>query len=282
MSYFNFNGKILKENTAIIHPDNRGLRFGDGLFETIKFKNDELILADDHFARLWQGLKLLQYTIPKLFTPDLLEEKITELIRKNNHTNARIRLTVTRGHGGLYDLHNNQPQYIIQSWELPESNGSLNQNGLELCIYKKAFKMADGFSAIKHNNFLPYFMGAIYAKDEKCNDAIILNQHGKIADTTIANIFFIKNGSIYTTALSDGCIAGTMRQFIISSLKSKGITVEEKSTSVEELLEADEVFLTNAIYNIRWVGSIGKKRFRNTSIIEIYQLLEKTNPAVFC
>lgn len=282
MSYFNFNGKLIKENTAIIHPDNRGLRFGDGLFETIKFKNNELILADDHFARLWQGLKLLQYTIPKLFTPDLLEEKITELIRKNNHANARIRLTVIRGNGGLYDLHNNQPQYIIQSWELPESNGSLNQNGLELCIYKKAFKMADGFSAIKHNNFLPYFMGAIYAKDEKCNDAIILNQHGNIADTTIANIFYIKNGNIFTTPLSDGCIAGTMRQFIISSLKSAGMFVEEKSTSVEQLLEADEVFLSNAIYNIRWVGSIGNKKFGNKKIPEIYQLLEKTNAAVFC
>ena len=282
MSYFIFNGKLLKEHSAIIDPDNRGLRFGDGLFETIKFKNNQLILADDHFARLWQGLKLLQFNIPKLFTADLLEEKITELIRKNNQTNARIRLTVIRGNGGLYDLHNNQPQYIIQSWELPESNGGLNQNGLELCIYKKAFKMADSFSAIKHNNFLPYFMGAIFAKEEKCNDAIILNQYSKIADSTIANIFYIKNGNIYTPPISDGCIAGTMRRFIISELKNEGTVVTEKSTTEEELMDADEIFLSNAIYNIRWVGSIGKKRFKNTSVTEIYRLLEKTNAGVFC
>ncbi|MBL0147082.1 MAG: hypothetical protein IPP48_16575 [Chitinophagaceae bacterium] len=67
MQYFNYNGKFYKEGTPIAEPGNRGLRYGDGLFETIKMVNGELILGKEHFNRLWHGLSLLQFKIPQLF-----------------------------------------------------------------------------------------------------------------------------------------------------------------------------------------------------------------------
>ena len=130
MTYFNFNGKLLAEHTPIIGADNRGLRYGDGLFETILFKNESFVLLDEHLARLWNGMKLLQFELPRLFTPDLLEAEMHHLVKKNKHPHARIRLTILRGDGGLYDAQNHAPQYIIQSWSLPQSSGSINENGL--------------------------------------------------------------------------------------------------------------------------------------------------------
>ena len=150
MAFINYNGKITEEHTPIIEANNRGLRFGDGLFETLKYKNGKLILVDEHLARLWHGMRLLQFELPKLFSPDILETQILQLIQKNNHQSARIRITVFRGNGGLYDPHHHAPQYIIQTWQLPETNGLLNENGLQCCIYRDALKVVDRFSNSKH------------------------------------------------------------------------------------------------------------------------------------
>lgn len=282
MNYFNFNGKILEENNPVIGPSNRGLRFGDGLFETMKFGNGELILADEHFARLWKGMQLLQFEIPKLFTAENLQQQIIQLLKKNKQTQARVRLSVIRGDGGLYDAKNNTPIYIIQTWALTSDHTSLNENGLQLCIYNDAKKIIDSFCNIKHNNYLPYFMGALFAKQQQCNDAVILNNNDRICDSTIANIFIIKDSIIYTASLAEGCIAGVMRKFILQNIAAIGYAVTETEISKEMLLEADEVFLSNSIYNIRWVAAIGEKKYSNTVTRQIFESLLQTNPAVFC
>jgi branched-chain amino acid aminotransferase len=282
MEYFFFNGKTYEANTPIIGPDNRGLRFGDGVFETLKYKNGQLILVDEHFARLWKGLKKMQFDIPKLFTPDLLEEQVLQLVKKNQHLAARIRITIIRGDGGLYDRTSQAPQYLIQSWPLPPSNGQLNENGLAVCMYREALKMADAFSQLKHNNFLPYLLGAQYAQSQQCNEAIVLNQHQRICDATIANIFMVKGNEILTPALSEGCIAGIMRETLLQVLPTIGFDVKEVALTEETLMDADEIFLTNSIYNLRWVGNIGSKKFGQTAIRQIYQTLQQTNAAVFC
>ena len=155
MTFVNFNGKILKDDQPIITVSNRGLRYGDGIFETIKLKNGILILKDEHFARFWKGLQLLQFDIPKLWSPEKFEEQILQLTNKNKITSARVRLTVIRGDGGLYDPKDNIPNYIIETIPLAENTGNLNENGLQLCIYKDAVKSIDSFSNFKPNNYLP-------------------------------------------------------------------------------------------------------------------------------
>ena len=282
MNYFNFNGKIIEEGTPVIEADNRGLRYGDGIFETIKLKNNKLILANEHFARLWKGMQLLQFDIPKLFSPENLTEDILKVCGKNKHNNARVRLSIFRGNGGLYDAKNNFPTYIIQSWSLAEDNGSLNPNGLQLCIYRDAQKSCDAFCNIKHNNYLPYFMGALFAKNKKCNDAVLLNIQQHICDSTIANIFIVKNEIIYTPDLKEGCVAGIMRKFIIQQLPDLGYTVIETAVTEEMMSQADEIFLTNSIYNIRWVASIDNYDYTNNYTKKIVDALQQTKKTIFC
>lgn len=192
MIFYNYNGKIFSENENIIGPTNRGLRYGDGIFETIKFKNANIVLADDHFKRLWLGMRALQFSIPIHFSVEKLTAEINALIKKNKLKEARIRITIIRSDGGIYDPKNDMPNYIIEAIKLPEDNGLLNNNGLQMCIYEDALKSIDTFSNLKTNNYLPYFMGAKFAKNQYCNDAIILNSKRNICDSTIANIFFFK------------------------------------------------------------------------------------------
>ena len=254
MENFIYNGKLYKEESAIVSASNRGLRFGDGLFETIKSINGQLQFVDEHFARLWKGMQVLQFNIPKHFTPEILEDEITGLLNKNGHLKiSRVRITVYRGDGGLYDAINHTPNYLIQTWQLPDEAGTWNSNGLVLGIYNEVKKSCDILSNLKHNNFLPYVMAALFAKKQKWNDAIILNAEGRLCDTTIANIFLIKDEVIYTPKLTEGCVAGVMRKNIISKLVAANYKVLEAALTADDLLTADEVFLTNSIYNIRWV-----------------------------
>ena len=278
MEYLIFNGKLLKPESGIISANSRGLRFGDGLFETIKSINGQLVLVDEHFARLWKGLQVLQFTIPKQFTPDHLEQEIQTLLKKNGHSKlARVRLTVFRGDGGLFDTTDHKPNYLVQSWALPDETGSWNSNGLVLGIYTDAKKSCDILSNLKHNNFLPYAMAALHAKKEKWNDAVLLNTEGRLCDTSIANIFLIKDEVVYTPALAEGCIAGVMRRNLIEKLTAAGYKLVEGKVSVDELLDADEVFLTNSIYNLRWVQSIGDKQYTNMQTQKIYAAFVSTN-----
>jgi branched-chain amino acid aminotransferase len=277
MPYFNYNGKLFTQGTAVISVANRGLRYGDGLFETFKLKDNHLILSAEHFARLWKGLQLLQFDMPKHFTPEKLEEQIVYLAQKNNHEKAaRIRLMIVRGDGGLYDAINHLPNYSIESWPLAEDNETLNSNGLVACIYEDANKSIDTFSNCKHNNYLPYTQAALFAKKQKCNDAIVLNTNGNICDSTIANIFLVNEDVVYTPALTEGCVAGVMRQHIIQHLKSIGINCIQQKISVQQLMEANEVFLTNSIYKIRWVKQINHTTYTNRFTQKIYASLQQT------
>lgn len=277
MTWFNYNGKLFKEHTAVIGAENRGLRYGDGLFETMKLKNGQLILSDDHFARLWKGLQTLQFELPKHFTPEKLTEEILAVAKKNQlEKAARVRINIVRGNGGLYDASNHHLNYIIEVMPLPGQTETLNSNGLVLGIYEEVKKSCDILSNLKHNNFLLYIMAALHAKKEKWNDAVVLNTHGRICDTTIANLFLVKDSVVYTPALSEGPVAGVMRQQVISQLKTAGIDCIQKEITVEELLEADEVFLTNSIYNLRWVQHINHKEYHNILTQKIYSLLLPT------
>jgi len=271
MNHFIFNGKIYQLTDPVIGPGNRGLRYGDGLFETMKMVNGNILQQADHFERLWQGLRALQFEIPRLFTQGSLITAIRSLARKNNHENmARIRLNIFRGEGGLYDAVNNTPNYIIETWALAEENGQWNSNGLVAGIFEDAKKSCDMLSNIKHNNYLLYVLAALKSKQEKWNDAIVLNQFGRIADTTIANIFFVKDEMVFTSALGEGCVAGTMRKALINHLEQNNIALKEMAVTVEDILNADEVFFTNSIYNIRWVRQIGNAVYENDLTQKIY------------
>jgi branched-chain amino acid aminotransferase len=271
MLHISFNGKFHLQEAPLIGAANRAFRYGDGLFETMKMLDGKIIQQDGHFQRLFAGMKVLQFELPKHFTHENLLMAIEKLAKKNGHENAaRIRLHIFRGNGGLYDVISHSPNYIIETWELPESNGQWNSNGLVAGIFEGVQKSCDMLCNIKHNNCLPYVLAALKAKQEKWNDAIVLNQFGRVADTSIANIFAIKNNTVFTPALGEGCVAGIMRKALIKYLQQNNFNFEELPVSIADVMEADEIFFTNSIYNMRWVQRMGNKIYGNSFTQKIY------------
>jgi branched-chain amino acid aminotransferase len=257
-----YNGKLMRDNGPLIDASNRSFRYGDGCFETMKMVNGKLCLASYHFERLFSALDLLRFECPAHFTPAYLEQRILMVAEKNKHTACgRVRLTIARGNGGLYDAANHFPNHLMQTWALEKPATGLNVNGVEMDIFPDARKVCDRYSMIKSNNYLPNVMAALWAKERRLNDAVLLNPYDRIADATIANIFIVKDGVIATPSLAEGAVNGVMRRHLLHCLHQADMPVEEKQITVQELLEASEVFLTNAIAGIKWVKHVGASEY---------------------
>jgi branched-chain amino acid aminotransferase len=265
------NGKIVPGDGPVLMVDNRSFRYGDGLFETMKIVNRKIALESYHFDRLFSSLAIMGFTIPALMTAGKWREQIILLCEKNKcESLARVRLSVFRGNGGVFESLDDF-QYSIECWSLSESVNQLNENGLVIDIFPDARKSCDKFSNLKSANYLPYIMAARYAKEHKLNECLVLNVHERIADATIANIFLLKEGNLITPPLSDGAVNGTMRRYLMEKVK-----VEEKGISESDLQEAEEIFLTNAISGMRWVKSFRGKNYSSLQTKKIYQELIQT------
>jgi branched-chain amino acid aminotransferase len=271
-SFSIYNGKLIDQNQPLILPDNRAFRYGEGLFETMRMQHGQIPLFSYHWQRLTNDLPKLYFELPVHFTQDYLSEQIQKLCRKNKLTDsARVRLTIFKGEGGIWEEASSSFNWLLQCWPLAQIKPKLNVNGLDIGVFEDGRKVCDLFSNIKSNNYLIYALAAQYAKKHHWNEAIVLNQHDRICDTTIANIFFIKDQRIYTPALSEGCVKGVMRTFLIEELKKGNILVQEGTYTINDLLQADEIFLTNAIQGIKWVKSLGKKTYLAHQTAALFQ-----------
>lgn len=273
--YFNYNGRFFANNENVLSKADRSYRYGDGLFETMKIANGNILLEKYHFERLFSGLETLKFKTPIHFTRQKIKEQIRELCKKNKFEElARARLSVSRGSGGLYDC-DHKLSYLIECWPLEQMK--FNENGLIIDIFPDAKKSVDVFSNLKSANYLPYVMAAIWAKEHKLNDALILNQHNRICDSTIANIFWIKDNKIFTPPLNEGCVAGVMRKKVLElAPHNPDFLIPESILTEDILLQADEVFLTNAVTGIRLVNKCRSKVYKNTISRRIFSALSKT------
>lgn len=270
----NFNGRIVLDDTPIVSADNRGLRYGDGLFETMKMVNGDIALKDLHFDRLFYGMRLMGFEPGLYISAEYLYQQIQALCKRNEVSElARIRLNVFRKSGGLYDPIDHLPNFIIETSALSSHYTKPNEHGLTVGLFLEGRKSQDLFSSLKSNNYLPYLMGALYAKQNHFDDCLILNSKNRVCDATMANIFWTKNGILYTPPTNEGGIAGVMRRWILENLPGKGFKILEQAVTPDELLDADEMFLTNAVVGLRWVRSFQQKKFTSQLTSTLYPLL---------
>ncbi len=269
---YNLNGKIYRGDEVSIHPDNRSFRYGEGLFETIRLCKSDMPLWEFHWNRLNQSLPQLYFSAPAHFSNAFLKQEVITLAKKNKCSDlARVRITIFKGEGGMWETPTSAFNYLIQCWSIEKKEFSVNENGLDIGLFGDGWKSCDAFSHLKSNNYQLYAMAAQFAKQQKWNEALILNQHHRICDATIANVFFIRDHALHTPHLKEGCVNGVMRKYLIQHLNQAGTGVEEGAYSATDLLHADEVFLTNAMHGIRWVKTFGTKKYSFNQSAKLFQ-----------
>jgi branched-subunit amino acid aminotransferase/4-amino-4-deoxychorismate lyase len=244
--YIQHNELVQRAGEPIVTAGNRSFRYGDGCFETMLLQAGRIDLWTYHMDRLFRSLQLLQIVPPAPVTPAYLYASITALAAQNGHSAcARVRLNCWRD-----NTTDNRLSFVIETfaWE-PE------KTGLIVDIYPFAQKSCDRFASLKSNNYLLYSMATQWARAHQAQEAIVLNTFGRVADATIANVFLVQDGQTITPPLSEGCVDGVMRRHLMATYEQAGNRIVERPVTPEALLQADEVFLTNALrgkISVQW------------------------------
>lgn len=274
MLYVNNNGKVLPANAPVIDAGSRAFLYGDGLFESIRIINGKPINLKGHMQRMFKGAELLKIRIPIHLNEEVFKEKILELLELSEITKGgKCRLSLDRMSGGSYKPTSNEATYFIEVWPQDDNEFQLNYKGLEIDIYRDIKLQYSVLSPFKTKNGLIKVMAAIAAGESGLDDFVLQNDKGNIIESTSCNLFIVSNGVLYTPGLQEGCLAGTMRMQIINIAIQNGIRVYECSVLPHNLLSADEVFLTNAVSGLKWVGGYRTKRYMNNTSRRLVMLL---------
>lgn len=262
--YILHNDVFIAADQGILTAKNRGFRYGDGLFESMRMSGGKLNFADLHADRLQAGMNALKMEGGILFDEYFLKQKTAELVKKNKlRENARFRLSVFRDGDGLYTPDSNKCGYVLEATAMESPNYELNKKGLIINVFDEITKPVSKLSNYKTSNSLLFVMAGLYKQQHRLDEAFILNQHGFLCESISSNVFVVYDKQIYTPALSEGCIAGVMRNVVMRTAKMHAIPVIEAQINPEVLKEADEVFITNASSGIRWVMGYSRKRYFN-------------------
>lgn len=274
--FVNNNGEVISANEYSIKSGSRAFLYGDGLFETIRIFNGIPINFENHFKRLIKGAEELKMKIPTYFTEAFLLEKLFELIQKSNITEGgKCRVSLERVAGGTYRPESNNTSYFIDIQPLTKNNFTLNAKGWEVDVYLDHKKTKSEFSNLKTKNGLIYVLASISAQEKGLDDLLISNTNNGIIEGSSSNLFVVSNGVLYTPSLEEGCVAGTMRMQIINLALENGIKVYECNVLPSNMLMADEIFLTNAVQGIIWVGGYKNKRYFNSIVRKLVALLNE-------
>lgn len=270
-SFILFNGEYHFKDEFGLSYKNRAFCYGDALFETMHANGTDIQFINDHLTRLIFGMKVLKMEVPTVIESGFIEKEIIKLLHKNKlYQGVRIRLSVFRNEGGKYTPADNNISYLVETDYLENDYYQLNNKGFIIDIYPEIKKPINQFSNLKTSNSLLYVMAGLYAKEKKLDDCLLLNEKGNIIEGISSNIFLIKGSTLSTPSLKEGPVAGIMRKQILKLADNVGFNINnESSITQSQLLNADEVFLTNSINGIRWVSAYKEKRYFNSNVKKI-------------
>ncbi len=265
----NYNGELLFEENIRLSTQNRGFKYGDAIFETLKIVNNKVVFWEDHYFRLMASMRMLRMKIPMSFTLEFLEKEILKTVAvQDEAASYRARLTVFRKDGGLYLPKTNEVDYLIEA----SINHYKRRSTYKIDVFKDFYNYSGLLSTIKTTNRMLNTLASIYSDENELDNCILVNERKGVVEVMNANIFLIKGTKILTPALTEGCIKGIARKKVIELLtKNDEFTIEETSISPFEIQKADEVFITNSIIEIQPVTHYKKKVF----ITEIGEKLAK-------
>ncbi|MFM1746269.1 MAG: hypothetical protein RLZZ630_2206 [Bacteroidota bacterium] len=255
------------DSSGFIADRNRSFLFGDGIFETMRMENGRLLYSSFHFDRLTRSLKALGIETDMMPKQKALEELI---VRNVNLPQLRVKLLAFRSSTGAYVPEMNTAGFQLQVFPLDNSR-SINEKGITVGLYEEQRKAAGALSWMKSTSSLLYVMAGRYAEQMGWDDILLLNDKNELMEGSSSNLFAWTDERWITPPISSGCIEGVFRRILISALKENGIPFSERSINRNEVKNADELILTNAISGIRWIERFEEKTY---SCKESRKLLE--------
>ncbi|MBN2482540.1 MAG: aminotransferase class IV [Bacteroidales bacterium] len=275
-----YNGEYLHAGEPCLLADNRAFRFGDAVTEDIHAYGTEPQFLSWHIERMISGMKLLSMDIPVHYTTETFGTCISKLLTKNLiFGGAAVYLTVFRDSSRLFVPEHNQVSFILDCQKLESNFYELNPKGLVIDVFGQAVRFRHSFSTLRSASTFLFIAAGIHNRQNGLDECVLMNDKGNIVESSCSNIFLLKGKSVFTPGLDEGCIPGIIRRAMIKVCDESEFRVNDRcSLSTRALEEADEIFLTDAINGIRWVGAYKQKRYyKKTTQL----LLQKLNEYAF-
>jgi len=270
-----YNGELLDADSGSSLLYNRGFLYGDGFFESMRFERNKILRFDLHYKRILENMQLLKMESENFPYASALEKMILDLTQANSIANySRVRLNIFRESSGAYTPDENKASYFISCTAL-DSALAFPVNGLHIGIYDLQKKAAGPFSGVKSLSSQFYVMAGIYAKENGWEEVLVMNTEGKFIEALSSNIFYVKNNMLCTPPISDGCVNGVFRKYILSVLDKNGIECKEESFYPDDISQVSEIFMCNAIKGIQWVEILDGKKFGNEMARRVFDLIVK-------
>jgi len=258
------NDRFVDAANAVISVFDHGLLYGDGVYETIRSYQHKIFMRDQHLARLHRsaGAIGLHVPVPEADWPGLLNEAMQRNGVGNDRTDAYIRITISRGVGdiGLDPALCPTPTVIVMTKPLSPPPPHHYQNGVDLIVANTRRNYPGALDPqIKSTSFLNNILAKREAIAARAFDSLLLNWESHIAECTVSNLFFVTNGRLCTPSLACGILDGITRRIILSLAQEEGIQFEEGAYSLDQLVQADECFLTNTTMEVMPVTSLNRR-----------------------
>jgi branched-chain amino acid aminotransferase group I len=245
------NGHLLPRAQAMISPFDHGFLYGYGLYETMRAYSGRVFRLDRHLARLTRAAEMLglasgvaQYD---------LEKAVYQTLAANSLRDARVRLTISAGEGDMIPDPSTctSPTVLIMVRNLAPQPAQVYEKGFQAGVSKIRQNSQSPLSQIKSANHLNHILARGEARRGGADDALLSNEKGFLAEASTSNVFLVSKGTLITPSLESGALAGITRQAVMELASALDIdTREESSLTVDDLLQADEAFLTNSIMEI--------------------------------
>lgn len=260
------NGRFLPEEQASVSITDRGFLYGDGLFETVRVSRAQPFRWHQHWKRLFWGARFLEIPIP--YTESETLRIVRQLLEINESDEAILRLTLTRGPGprGYSPSHAHSPTVLIATHPAPETTGD-NIGPWKLATSSLRVHHHDPLIQLKTCNKLLNIMARAEAESRGVHDALLLNQDGTVTETTRANLFWVKNGTVGTPPLGAGLLPGITRDLVLGLCHRLDLTVVEKSIGLRELTRADSIFVTLSSYGLVEISHLDEATFVPSPIL---------------
>jgi branched-chain amino acid aminotransferase len=262
-SFVQLNGRLVPAQRAQISVFDRGLLYGDGLFETLRAYRGRPFALDAHLARLQASADFLGFGVPR--RP--WRRDLAALLGKNNllATDAWVRITVTRGVGarGLLPPARSRPALIIMAGVLDPAIARVQRFGARVALIPFA---RHGFLA-EHKvlNYLPGVLGKVMAARHEAFEGLFVNAAGHITEGTTTNVFAWRGKRLFTPPI-EGILPGLTRRMVIELAAADGIRLAERPLTADDLLDADEAFLTSSLAEVAPITAVNARNVGNGAV----------------
>ncbi len=255
------DGQLVPEDEAKVSVMDHGLLYGDGCFEGIRIYNGRIFKLGSHLRRMWDSAEEIRLQSP--YSMEEVERAIRETVSANQLTDGYIRLVFTRGVGtlGLHPFLCPVPTVFVIADTIKLYPQELYESGMQIIVAERRRVPRECLDPqIKSLNYLNNILAKIEAIDAGVLEALMLNMEGWVSECTGDNVFVVKDGAVFTPPPDAGILNGITRQFLIDDLgPSLGLPIQEKLFRLEEVYQADELFLTGTAAEVIGVTRIGDR-----------------------